>query len=63
MAAGDTPGPSGIADNRYLEDISADELSANAPADETNAKGMFDVSATESGTSGVSGTTYPSGNS
>jgi hypothetical protein len=35
MAAGDTPGPSGDAD-RYLEDISADELSANAPADETN---------------------------
>jgi hypothetical protein len=37
MAAGDTPGPSGIADDRYLEDISADELSANAPADETDA--------------------------
>jgi hypothetical protein len=35
MAAGDTPGPSGDAD-RYLEDISADELSANAPADETD---------------------------
>jgi hypothetical protein len=37
MGAGDTPGPSGTADDRYLEDISADELSANAPADETNA--------------------------
>jgi hypothetical protein len=37
MAAGDTPGPSGTADDRYLEDISADELSANAPADETDA--------------------------
>jgi hypothetical protein len=27
MAAGDTPGPSGTAEDRYLEDISADELS------------------------------------
>jgi hypothetical protein len=37
MAAGDTPGPSEIASDRYLEDISADELSANAPAKETDA--------------------------
>jgi hypothetical protein len=37
MAASDIPGPSGTADDRYLEDISADELSANAPADETDA--------------------------
>jgi hypothetical protein len=37
MAAGDTPGPLGTADDRYLEDISADELSAEAPADETDA--------------------------
>jgi hypothetical protein len=37
MAAGDTPRPSGTADDGYLEDISADELSANAPADETDA--------------------------
>jgi hypothetical protein len=37
MAAGDTPGPSGTADDRYLEDISADELSAKAHADETDA--------------------------
>jgi hypothetical protein len=37
MAVGDTPGPSGTADDRYLEDISADELSAEAPADETDA--------------------------
>jgi hypothetical protein len=37
MAAGDTPGPSEIADDRYLEDISADELSAEALADETDA--------------------------
>jgi hypothetical protein len=37
MAAGDTPEPLGTTDDRYLEDISADELSANAPADETDA--------------------------
>jgi hypothetical protein len=37
MAAGDTPGSLGTADHRYLEDISADELFANAPADETDA--------------------------
>jgi hypothetical protein len=37
MAAGDTPGPSGTAQDKYLEDISADELSAEAPADETEA--------------------------
>jgi hypothetical protein len=36
MAAGEMPGPSGTRPNRYFEDISADELSANAPADETN---------------------------
>jgi hypothetical protein len=36
MAAGDTPGPSGTHPDRYFEDFSADELSANAPADETN---------------------------
>jgi hypothetical protein len=36
MAAGDTPGTSGAQD-RYLENISADELSAEAPADETDA--------------------------
>jgi hypothetical protein len=35
MASGDTPGPSGTAQDKYLEDISADELSADAPADET----------------------------
>jgi hypothetical protein len=37
MAAGDTPGPSGTAQDKYLEDISADELSVDAPADETAA--------------------------
>jgi hypothetical protein len=36
MAAGETRGPSGTRPDRYLEDISADELSANALADETN---------------------------
>jgi hypothetical protein len=35
MAAGDTPGPSGTAQDKYLEDISFDKLSADAPADET----------------------------
>jgi hypothetical protein len=37
LAVGDTPGPSGTTQDKYLEDISADELSADAPADETNA--------------------------
>jgi hypothetical protein len=37
MAAGDTPGPSGMAQDQYLEDISTDELSAEAPVDETYA--------------------------
>jgi hypothetical protein len=37
MATGDTLGPSGTAIDKYLEDISADELSANAPVDETAA--------------------------
>jgi hypothetical protein len=36
MAAGDTPGTLGMAHDKYLEDISADELSAEAPADETD---------------------------
>jgi hypothetical protein len=37
MAVDDTPGPSETAQDRYLEDISADELSADAPTDETAA--------------------------
>jgi hypothetical protein len=37
MAADDTPGTSGTAPDKYLEDIFADELSAEAPADETDA--------------------------
>jgi hypothetical protein len=36
MAAGETPRPSGTLPDRNFEDISANELSANAPADETN---------------------------
>jgi hypothetical protein len=36
MAVDETPGPSGTQPDRYFEDISADELSSNAPADETN---------------------------
>jgi hypothetical protein len=34
MTAGDAPGPSGTAQDRYLEDISSDELTADAPANE-----------------------------
>jgi hypothetical protein len=37
MTANETPGPSGTAPDQYFEDISADELSANPPADETAA--------------------------
>jgi hypothetical protein len=36
MTTNETPGPSGTQPDHFLEDISADELSANAPADETN---------------------------
>jgi hypothetical protein len=36
MTTNETPGPSGTRPDRYLEDISEDELSANAPADETS---------------------------
>jgi hypothetical protein len=37
MTTNETPGPSGTVPDRYLEDISAYELSANALADETDA--------------------------
>jgi hypothetical protein len=37
MTTNETPGPSGTLPDRYLEDISADKLSANAPAGETDA--------------------------
>jgi hypothetical protein len=36
MTTNETPKPSGTQPDRFLEDISADELSANAPAGETN---------------------------
>jgi hypothetical protein len=36
MAAGETPRPSGTRPDRYFDDISEDELFANAPTDETN---------------------------
>jgi hypothetical protein len=65
MTTNETPGPSGTVPDRYLEDISADELSANAPADKTTPIGTLDVNATESGTSGadVSASPFPSGTS
>jgi hypothetical protein len=37
MTTNETPGPSETVLDRYLEDISADKLSANAPANETDA--------------------------
>jgi hypothetical protein len=37
MTTNETSRPSGTLPDRYLEDISADELSANTPADETDA--------------------------
>jgi hypothetical protein len=65
MAAGDTPGPSGTAQDKYLEDISSDDLSANAPADETPPTETLDVSITGSAANGagVSETTSPSATS
>jgi hypothetical protein len=36
MTTNETPGPSGTQRDRFLEDILADELSANAPANETS---------------------------
>jgi hypothetical protein len=36
MTTNETPGPSGTVPDQYLEDIAADELSANVPADETD---------------------------
>jgi hypothetical protein len=36
MTTNETPRPSGTQPDRFLEDISADELSANAPVDETS---------------------------
>jgi hypothetical protein len=51
MAAGDTPGPSGTATDKYLEDISADEqLQTRLPP-----TGTLDVSVTGSATNGAGG--------
>jgi hypothetical protein len=36
MTTNETPGPSATVPDRYLEHISADELSTNVPADETD---------------------------
>jgi hypothetical protein len=36
ITTNETPGPSGTRPNRYLKDISADKLSANAPVEETD---------------------------
>jgi hypothetical protein len=65
MAAGETPGPLETRPDRYLDDISEDELSANAPADETTDDKMPDMTATGSGMNGVdvSGRLLPSGTS
>jgi hypothetical protein len=65
MTTNETPGPSGTVPDRYLEDISADELSANAPADETDANRTLDVNPTESRTNDadVSASPFPSGTS
>jgi hypothetical protein len=53
MAAGETPGPLGTRPDRYFEDISANELSANAPANETSDDKNAHVSATGSSMNGV----------
>jgi hypothetical protein len=53
MTTNETLGPSGTQPDRFLEDISADELSANAPADETNDDKNSHVNATRGVTNGV----------
>jgi hypothetical protein len=60
MVAGETPGPSRTRPDRYFEDISADEFSASAPADETNTTRTPDVNATGSATNGVDVSENPS---
>jgi hypothetical protein len=63
ITTNEMPGPSGTVHDRYLEDISADELSANAPAEKPMPTGTLDVNATESETNGadVSASPFPSG--
>jgi hypothetical protein len=53
MAAGDTLEPSGTRPNRYFDDISADELSANAPTMKPMMTRTPDVNATGSKTNGA----------
>jgi hypothetical protein len=60
MTTNETPGPSGTVPDQYLEDISANELSANAPADEMTPTGTPYVNATESGTNGADVSVSPS---
>jgi hypothetical protein len=60
MTTNETPGPSGTVPDRYLEDISADELSANAPVTRPTPTGTLDVSATESGTNSADVSVSPS---
>jgi hypothetical protein len=65
MTANKTSGPSGTVPDRYIEDISADKLSANAPADETDANRDARRERKESGTNGadISASPFPSGTS
>jgi hypothetical protein len=60
MTTNETPGPSGTIPDQYLEDISADELSTNAPADETPANRDADGNATESGANDADVSATPS---
>jgi hypothetical protein len=59
MTTNETPGPSGTQPDRYLEDISAGELSANALADETTPTRTADVNAIEGRTNGVNVSVRP----
>jgi hypothetical protein len=53
MAASETPGPSGTRPDRYLDDISEDELFAKEPADEPMTTRTPDVNAIGSETNGA----------
>jgi hypothetical protein len=63
MTTNETPGPSGTVHDRYLEDISTDELSANAPTDETNANrdARRECNRKRNNGVGVFASPYPSG--
>jgi hypothetical protein len=62
MAVGDTPGTLGMAHDKYLEDISVDDLSAEAPVDETDANrdARRERNRRRNNGDGVSETAYPS---